>query len=65
MPRTIGDYFPGILNRAAQMAKFQALINDISTASRRKQMIMTARMGDLISDEECTLLIQAYGLETA
>lgn len=65
MARPIADYFPGVLNRAAQMAKFQGLINDISSASRRKEMIMTARMGDLITDEECQLLIQAYGLETA
>ncbi|MEW6626567.1 MAG: hypothetical protein AB1431_07245 [Pseudomonadota bacterium] len=65
MARPIADYFPGILNRAAQMAKFQNLINDCSTAARRKEMIMIARMGDLISDDECTLLLQAYGLETA
>ncbi|WP_370171351.1 hypothetical protein [Sphingobium abikonense] len=65
MARPIADYFPGILSRAAQMAKFQGLINDCSTAARRKEMIMTARMGDLISDDECALLIEAYGLETA
>lgn len=65
MARPIADYFPGVLNRAAQMAKFQGLINDCGTAARRKDMIMTARMGGLISDEECGLLIEAYGLETA
>lgn len=65
MARPIGDYFPGILNRAAQMAKFQGLLNDCATASSRKQMIMTARMGRLINDDECRLLIEAYGLETA
>jgi hypothetical protein len=65
MARPIAEYFPGIINRAAQMARFQNLINDCATASRRKDMIMTARMGDLISDEECRLLIEVYGLETA
>lgn len=64
MAKPISDYFPGILNRAAQMAKFQGLLNDCGTAAGRKQMIITARMGDLISDEECRLLIEAYGLET-
>lgn len=65
MARPIADYFPGILARAAQMASFQSLINDCSTAARRKEMIMTARMGDLITGDECRLLIEAYGLETA
>ena len=47
------------------MASFQNLINDCGTAARRKEMIMTARMGDLITRDECRLLIEAYGLETA
>lgn len=65
MARPIADYFPGVLARAAEMASFQCLINDCSTAARRKEMIMTARMGDLITGDECRLLIEAYGLETA
>lgn len=63
--RPICEYFPGVLERAAQMAGFQSLINDCGTAARRKDMIMTARMGNLITSEECALLLQAYGLETA
>jgi len=61
----IGSLFPGILERAEQMRSFQQLINGCATASARKQMIMTACMGGLITDDETTLLIQAYGLETA
>lgn len=63
--RPISDLFPGVIERAEQMCSFQKLINGCATASARKQMIMTARMGGLISDEETTLLIQAHGLETA
>jgi hypothetical protein len=65
MAQPIASYFPGIIERAAQMASFQSLINDCETAARRKQMIMTAWHGSLISSEECRLLIEAYGLETA
>lgn len=63
--RAISDLFPGVLARAEQMRSFQQLINGCATASARKQMIMTARLGSLITDEEATLLIQAHGLETA
>lgn len=63
--RAIGDLFPGILERAEQMRSFQQLINGCITVSARKQMILKARMGGLITDEETTLLIQAHGLETA
>lgn len=63
--RPTADYFPMVLERAAQMVSFQNLINDCDSAASRKQMIMTARMGDLITCEECRLLIEAYGLETA
>lgn len=65
MAKPISDYFPGILARAEQMRRFQDLINDCGTAARRKDMIMTAWHGSLISSEECRLLIECYGLETA
>jgi len=63
--RAIGSLFPGVLERAEQMRSFQQLINGCVTASARKQMILTARMGGLITDEETRLLIEAHGLETA
>lgn len=62
--RPIADYFPGIIARAESMASFQALINECGTAARRKEMIITAKMGGLIDGDECRLLIEAYGLET-
>lgn len=63
--RTIGDLFSGVIARAEQMRGFQILVNGCATAEARKRMILTARMGGLITDEEATLLIQAHGLETA
>ncbi len=65
MAERLGEILPRIIARAESMASFQALINDCGTAARRKEMIMTARMGDLITGDECRLLIEAYGLETA
>jgi len=65
MARQIASYFPDIIERAAKMASFQNLLNDCETAASRKQMIMTAWQGSLINSEECRLLIEAYGLETA
>jgi len=64
-PRTIAELFPDIIARAEQMRGFQILVNGCATAEARKRMILTARMGGLITDEETTLLIQAHGLETA
>lgn len=63
--KAIGEIFPGILERAEQMRGFQMLINGCATPEARKEMILTARMGGLITDEETSLLIQAHGLETA
>lgn len=63
--KAISDLFPGIIERAEQMRGFQMLINGCATAAARKEMILTARMGGLITDEETSLLIQAHGLETA
>lgn len=65
MAERLGEILPRIIARAESMASFQALINECGTAARRKEMIMTARMGDLITGDECRLLIEAYGLETA
>ena len=63
--KPIGDFLPAILDRAARMASFQALISDCGSPSRRKDMIMTAKIGGLIDDEECRLLIEVYELEDA
>ena len=64
-PRRLGELLPAIIERARRMASFQALINDCSTPARRKEMIMTARMGALIDDDECRMLIEVYELENA
>lgn len=63
--KRLGELLPAIIERAARMASFQALINAIECPSRRKEMIMTARAGNLIDDDECHLLIEVYGLESA
>jgi len=61
----LGELLPGIIARAQRMASFQALINDCPTPTTKKQMIMTACLGELISVEETHLLIETYGLENA
>lgn len=63
--RRLGELLPGIIARAMRMQSFQALINDCQTPKRRKEMIMTARMGDLIDADECQMLIEIYELENA
>lgn len=63
--RPIGAILAPIVARCAAMRGFQDMIGELTTAESRKQFIMTARMGDLISDEETTLLLQVYQLETA
>ncbi len=63
--RPIGEILAPIVARAGRMASFQALINDVTTPEGRKQMIVTARLGDLITEDEARLLIEVYQLETA
>lgn len=63
--KPIGELFATIVARTAAMRGFQDMIGALSTPESRKDMIMTARMGDLITDEETTLLLQVYQLETA
>lgn len=63
--RPIGEILAPMIERTKALHTFQHLINGCSTPEARKQMIMTARLGDLISDEETRLLIEAYQLETA
>ncbi|WCP14511.1 hypothetical protein sphantq_02957 [Sphingobium sp. AntQ-1] len=65
MAERLGDILPRIIARAESMASFQALINECGTAARRKEMIMTAKIGGLIDCDECRMLIETYGLETA
>lgn len=64
-PRAIGEIIAPIVARAKRMASFQAMINELPNPTRRKDMIMLARLGDLITDEETQLLIEVYQLETA
>lgn len=61
----IGDLFATIVARTAAMRGFQNMIGALGSPESRKEMIMVARMGDLITDEETRLLIQVYQLETA
>lgn len=58
-----------ILNRArAETLACEEMHNSLAvlaTAAERKNAIMDARSTGLINDEQTTLLIQAYQLETA
>lgn len=63
--RPIGEILQPILRRCAAMAGFQKMINDIDDPVRRKEFILIARLGNLITDEEATMLLQVYQLETA
>lgn len=65
MAERLGEILPRIIARAESMASFQALINECGTAARRKEMIITAKIGGLIDGDECRMLIETYGLETA
>ena len=61
--RPIGEIIKPILERCADMQLLHLLIQSKSTASEKKQTILN--FAGSLSDEEVTLLIQAYGLETA
>ncbi|WP_260581160.1 hypothetical protein [Sphingopyxis sp. PET50] len=61
--RRLGDILPGILARAATMQSFQEMLNELPTETDRKVAILDARRAHFITDEDCSLLIQAYGVE--
>lgn len=59
----LGDLLPVILSRAEKMKAFQDMLNEMPTAKDRKVAILDARQAHFITDEDCSLLIQAYGVE--
>lgn len=61
--RSIGDILKPIMARCEDMQLLHLLIQSKPTASEKKQTIL--KFVGSLSDEEVTLLIQAYGLETA
>lgn len=63
--RAFGDIAPHVLARAEAMNGFQMMLNRCPTAEGRKSLILTAWERHAIDDEDCQLLIEAYGLETA
>lgn len=65
MARAAGDIFAGIVERAGRLAAFQRTLNDLPTPFARKERIIEAHCHGLLSEEDTTLLIQAYQLETA
>ena len=63
--RSIGEILAPMIERTKALNKFQSLISGCATLEARKEMILVARHGGLISDEEMRLLIETYQLETA
>ena len=63
--RPIGEITRELLIRAFALKALQDRLNLMKTASQRKDAIMRARWASVIDDEQTTLLIEAYGLETA
>lgn len=63
--RPFGEFVAQIVARCIAMRGFQDMLGALDTPESRKEMIMVARMGNLISDEETSLLLQVYQLETA
>jgi hypothetical protein len=61
--KRIGELLPQILERAATMLEFQAMLNGMEDDHQRRSAIMEAKMADEISDDDCHLLIEAYGLD--
>ncbi|MGV7119583.1 hypothetical protein [Sphingopyxis sp. 550A] len=59
----LGDLLPAIISRAGKMKAFQDMLNEMPTGTDRKVAILDARQAHFISDEDCSLLIQAYGVE--
>lgn len=63
--RPIGEILAPIIERAHRMAKFQDILAGMSSASQRKCLIVAAYETDVITADDCRLLIEAHGLETA
>lgn len=63
--RQIGEITRDLLIRAFALKALQDRLNLMKTAAKRKDAIMRARWANVIDDEQATLLIEAYQLETA
>lgn len=63
--KRIGELLPQILARAATMSAFQNMLNGMTDDRERKKAILDARLSGEISDDDCHLLIEAYGVGEA
>lgn len=63
--RPIGEIFAEVVVRAEAMMALQSLLNVSTESDGRKHLIMAAREAGAIGDDDATLLIQTYQLETA
>ena len=65
MARPIGEILAPIVAKAARMASLQSVLAGLSSASQRKRLICAAYENGVIGPDDCRLLIEAHGLETA
>ncbi len=63
--RPIGEILAPVIERAHRMATLQTVIAGMSSASQRKRLIVTAYETEIITADDCRLLMEAHGLETA
>jgi hypothetical protein len=63
--KRIGDLIPPIMERVTAAAELQKLLRRCDTAAARKGLITAAFEAGAIDGDQCSLLIEAEGLETA
>ena len=65
MERAIGELIEPIVAKAIEMVGFQELLSRCPTAEDRKEFIMQAYICGVLSSDDCAMMLEVYGLETA
>ena len=63
--RSIGSLLPGVLEKAARVARFQEELNAMPTPADQKRAIIDAHCAGTLDHDETTMLIEIYQLERA
>jgi hypothetical protein len=64
-PRPIGEIFATIVTRCERLMWLHHALQSCPDSSSKKSYLMGAFSCDQIDGDDLTLMIQAYGLETA
>lgn len=63
--RALGELVQDVVERCERLAPLHFYLRANGCPACRKTFIMELRRGDIITDDETTMLIEIYGLEAA